>query len=312
MKTSSPILVSILIPTFAAALGAQSCAGGETAVGMGSGGSTTSGSGGRVITGSGGSTSFGSGGSTTTTGSGGSTSFGSGGSTTSGSGGRAATGSGGSTFGSGGSTFGSGGSSFGSGGSTTTGSGGSPVSTGALTVMDGYGTSGTWMGYAYTFTGPATGSKGTIAPANFMGMTSVCAMGMITADPMYLSVAGLGWNINQAKGTTAAEPPIMTVATSGTGLEVNVTVTGLTLAAGSGSPLRAQIKASADYCAPIAASGVSKIPWSMFNTKCWNTAETGAMAFAAGTAIKAVELIVPSTTTAVGPFNICLVDARPY
>ncbi len=306
MKKSSTLVASLLIPTLAAALGAPSCAGGETATGTGSGGSTATGSGGRAATGSGGFTTFGSGGSTVS---------GSGGGTTSGTGGRV--GSGGSTFGTGGgTTFGTGGgTTFGTGGATTTGSGGATVSTGALTVMDGYGMSGTWMGYAYTFVGPATGSKATIAPATFMAMTTLCASGMITADTTYASVAGMGWNINQAKGTTAVEPPIMTVATSGTGLAISVgSVTGLTLAPGAGSQLRAQIKTAAgDYCAAIPAAGTSMIPWAMFNTKCWNTAETGAAPFTAGTAIKAVELVIPSTAAAtIGPFNMCLVDAKPY
>ena len=183
---------------------------------------------------------------------------------------------------------------------------------GALTVTAGYATNGIYKGYGYTFTGPATASKATITPATFTTETSLCASGMITPDTTYASVAGMGMNVNQEVGTTATEPPAMTVVTSGTGLTINVgSVTGLTLAAGSGSQLRAQVKtATGDFCAPLPAMGPQTIPWAMFNSKCWNTAEAGAVAFTAGTAIKAVELIVPSSTTMVGPFMFCLVDAR--
>lgn len=300
MQKSPPFLSLFLIPLAAAALAAPSCAGGETAPGGGTG--NTSGSGGAGSPGSGGRIGGGAGGS----------SFSSGGSTGTGSGG-ASTGSGGSTgTGSGGASFGSGGASFGSGGST--GAGGTPVSTGALTVVDGYGMSGSWKGYGYTFTGPATGSKATITPATFMAMTSLCSNGSIMADTTYASVAGMGWNINQAVATTATAPPIETTASSGTGLAITVSVTGLTLVTGGGLQLRAQVKTAAgDFCAPLAASGLQMVPWAMFNSKCWNTAETGAAAFVAGTPIKAVELVIPSGTAAVGPFTgLCLMDAKPY
>ena len=189
-------------------------------------------------------------------------------------------------------------------------SGGSPGTPGALTLTAGYASNGTWKGYAYTFTGPMTGSKATIMPA--MLTTSFCATGNIMADTTYASVAGMGFNVNQEMGMTSTSPPINMVAASGTGLAINVMSTGLTLSPG-GSQLRAQVKAGAtDFCANIAASGVNMIPWTMFNSKCWNTSETGAMAFAAGTQIKAVELIIPSGMAAIASFNICLMDAKPY
>jgi len=170
------------------------------------------------------------------------------------------------------------------------------------------------MGYGYTFVGPATGSKATVMPATFMAMTQLCASGTITADTTYASVAGMGWNINQAKAISATPSPTETVAASGTGLAISVgSVTGLTLATGGGSQLRVQIKtATADFCAGLS-TAVSMIPWGMFNSKCWDTTLAGATAFTAGTPIKAVELVVPSSGTAViGPFNVCLLDAHPY
>jgi hypothetical protein len=167
------------------------------------------------------------------------------------------------------------------------------------------------MGYAYSFTGPMTGSKATVMPASFMTATSLCVTGSITPDPAYASVAGLGWNIAQ---TIATAPAIGTIATSGTGLVVNVAmVTGLTLTQGGGSQLRAQIQnATTSWCAPIAASGVSMLPWSTFNTKCYDTTQAGAAPYTVGTPLTAVQLIVPSAVTAIGPFNFCLADAHQY
>jgi hypothetical protein len=194
-----------------------------------------------------------------------------------------------------------------------TATGGAPVTGGALTLTAGYATNGTFKGYAYSFTGPATGSKATIMPALFTAATSFCATGAIAIDSTYASVAGMGMNVNQAVGMSATEPPIETIAASGTGLMVNVSATGLTLAAGSASQLRVQVKsATTDFCAPIAAAGAQMIPWAMFNSHCWNTMETGAVAFTAGTPIKAVELIIPSGAAAIASYNICLLDAKPY
>lgn len=296
--------MTALVPLSTVSLFAPGCAGGETQTGNpdGTGGRTGSGSGGSTVSGSGGSgTPSGSGGSGTASGSGGS-------GTPSGSGGSGApSGSGGS-----GAPSGSGGAT-GGGGTTGGGGAGAPATGGNLTITGGYVTSGTFHGYAYTFTGPMTGSKATIAPADFMMATQFCANGTIQADTTYASVAGMGFNVNQIMATTATSPPIGEAAATGTGLVVNVgNVTGLTLAPGAGSQLRVQIQGAADYCAPVAASGVNMIPWTMFNTKCWNTTETGAMAFTAGSMIKSVALVVPSGAAVVGPFNFCLLEAHPY
>jgi hypothetical protein len=291
---------SFLMSALASALFALSCAGGETA-GTGSGGASGSTGG---STGSGGQAS-GSGGAAVN--SGGATGSGSGGART---GGSTGSGSGGTAAGSGGSTGAGTGGATGTatGGSTGAGTGGASVPTGAITVTAGYASNGTWKGYAYTFVG---GTKATISPMTFTTETSVCATGTITADTTYASVAGVGFNVNQEMATSATPPPTATVATSGTGLAINVMATNLTLSSG-GSQLRAQVKAAGgDYCANIAANGASVIPWAMFNKTCWDTTAAGAAAFTAGTAITAVELIIPSSGAAtVGPFTACLLDAK--
>jgi hypothetical protein len=300
MKKSSRLLASFLLPSLAAALAAiaaPSCGSGEmpsTNNNPGTG-NTNGSSGGQIGSNGSGGESFGS--------SGGATSFGSGGSSSNGSGGITVI-----VGASGGAAPGSGGApASGTGGGVIVGGGtggGAPSMGGALAVVDGYAMNATWKGYGYTFTSPATGSKATVSPATFKGMTQLCAMGMIASDPTSMSVAGMGWNVNQALGSTAITPG----AVSGAGLTVSVSASGLTLTVGAGSQLRAQIKGtSGDFCAPIAAQGTSTIPWATFNSKCWDGSGTKF----ADASITAVELVVPSAPTAIGPFNVCLLDAHP-
>ncbi|MEP6654285.1 MAG: hypothetical protein ABJA82_13055, partial [Myxococcales bacterium] len=198
---------------------------------------------------------------------------------------------------------------FGTGGGTIIGGGtGGAAVTGGFAVANGYVTGAGWMGYGYTYVGPMVGSKATITPATFEGLTQLCATGSIAADPTFASVAGMGFSVNQAN---TPMPPILTAPTSGTGLSINVSVTGLTLAPGAGSQLRAQLKsAGGDFCAPIPAAGTSTIPWASFNKTCWDTTAVGNAAFVAGTAITAVEVLVPSAMTAIPTFMVCLLDAH--
>ena len=97
-------------------------------------------------------------------------------------------------------------------------------------------------------------------------------------------------------------PAIMTAATTGTGLSINVS--------GNVAGLRVQIQSGTmNWCANLMASGGVMIPWSMFNTMCWNTPL--GMPFVPGTPISAVQVVVPSGTAPV-PFSFCLVDAKTY
>jgi hypothetical protein len=197
----------------------------------------------------------------------------------------------------------------GAGGASVVGPGGSLMAT-----AGGFVTSGAWMGYASPFAGPPTGSKGTVTPATFTS-GALCAMGTIAPDLTYNSTVGISWNIAQAIATTAVSPPVATVATTGMGLMVNVSATGLVLAVGGGSQLRVQIDNGAGmrWCAPVAAPGTMMIPWGSFNTMCYDTTKPGALAYTVGTPIATVGLVVPSSAAAtVGPFNFCLLDAKPY
>ncbi|MEO5768170.1 MAG: hypothetical protein ABIS92_07440 [Polyangia bacterium] len=282
-KSSSTALVSLMIPLMAAALSVQACAGAESPKTGGATGGGSASTGGR--SGSTGGSSFGTGGSSST----------STGGTASGSGGNSGFGTGGSTgFGTGGGTIIGGG------------TGGAAVTPGALSIMSGFATNGSWKGYAYT---GAFGTSATIAPVCpapcFMATpTTICAMGTVGTDPMSASGALLGWNVNQAMATTADSPPILTVATAGTGLAITLSapVTGG----------RVQIQDGAmppkQWCANLTGAS-AMIPWSMFRTECWGATGT---AFAAGTPISAVQVVIPSNTTAAVPFNFCLNDLHQY
>ena len=297
----SPVLrATMLFSAIAAAVATQACSSGESigsSMVMGSGSGATSGTGGS-------SSSRGTGGTNvvviiTSTG-----------------GSSVQTSSGGASVSTGGGTGGSavvvGGSTGGSPVITGSGSGGAPVvGAGALMAMNGYVMSGPWQGYASTFTSGATTPPSTISPmcdpAGTLPCfkasgTTVCAMGTVALDSTTNSVAGLGFNVNQVISTTAASPAINSIATTGTGL--SLTISGFKMG------MRAQIVGpTKTYCAYLAADA-SMIPWSMFNTACYTP--TAAGAFVAGSPIVSVGVIVPSVPTASVPFNVCLLDAKPY
>ena len=117
----------------------------------------------------------------------------------------------------------------------------------------------------------------------------------MSPDPTFASVAGVGWNINQAM---ALPNPEMT-----------------TEARAPGSPsasgryresARLYQDETTEWCAPLPAGGSGTIPWAMFNTQCWDG--TG-IAFVAGTPISKVQVVLPSDAVMSRPFCICLVSA---
>jgi hypothetical protein len=295
MKKSATFLALFVVPTFAVAVAFTSCAGGESTNIVATGGSNGSGTGGRTGGGSGGFTSGGSGGIV---------GGGTGGFTSTSTGGR--TGTGGFTGGgSGGFTGG------GTGGVVGGGTGGAVVAGGGLTVTGGFATNGTWMGYGYTSTFPATSSPATVmpvcpTPCYPTTNTQLCASGMVPPDTTFASGALLGWAVNQAMATTSVSPPIGSFTTTGTGLLINVS--------GSVTGLRAQIKnaAGTTWCYSLTTSGTTMIPWGMFNTMCYNLAAVGAAAYTVGTPITDVQVVVPSSATTTNTFSFCMVDAHQY
>jgi hypothetical protein len=188
-------------------------------------------------------------------------------------------------------------------GATTAGTTGS-VAVDSTFAMNGFGMNTSWKGYVYAST---FGTTATISPdctpagaACFSASAAkLCVSGTVGADTTYNSGALLGWNVNQAMSTSSTSPPVMTAATTGTGLTIQI--------AGSTTNMRVQLNnGTMSWCALAPASGMGTIPWTMFNTKCWDGTGT---AYVAGTPITAVQLVIPADGTMARPFSFCLVSA---
>jgi hypothetical protein len=302
MKKTAALIATLITPLFllplllAAALVTESCGNGESV-----GNSTSSSSGGSTGSSSGGSGNpfSGSGGSFVNLGSGGANvNQGSGGATTSSSGGSSTSGSGGATT------------SSASGGSPVivgTSSGGSPIITGgggttgggSSTFVDGYGTNSTWKG----FVSPTSWGTATISPTKFAAGSQVCVMGSVPADLTGGSGALVAWNIDEPKPTSAVPTPAVAVAPTGTGLAVMLT--------GTVTGLRVQIEDATQktkWCALVTGPN-TMIPWTSFNTACWDPA-TG-VAYSPASPILDIAVVVPSAGM-VTMFNFCWISANPY
>jgi hypothetical protein len=162
-----------------------------------------------------------------------------------------------------------------------------------------YFTSGPWKGYFWT---SVHGAGTTLTSTNFtvpMFEKPVCIKGSVVATPDSSGNAILGMNINQAHSIGASP---LTLVPSLAGLTVEVTNPG-------SAPLRVQVNAldgatngKARWCASVSGAG-GFIPWSQFNTACWD---------GSGNAynrepISAAMLLVPGNTTAAIPYDFCLV-----
>jgi hypothetical protein len=287
-----------------------SCANGDTVSGTtgngtGNGGSNSTGTGGSSSTGTGGN-STGTGGTHTggTTGAGGTHTGGS-----TGTGGIIAGGTGGTHTGG---TTGTGGIvTTGTGGTVVTGTGGTTVScpttftptTGGYVFMPAVG--GTcWHGYAYNF----ADAMSTITPGTTMTYatcTTTCAltaMGTVAianAANNYATYAGIGFNINQDQAGGTAAPTLVPAGTS-----LTITFTGTT----GTSPLRAQISdGTTNWCYAITGASPVTIPYTSFNTKCYDTPADG-VAYAKNP-INAFQLQVAGAATA-GTYNIALTGMK--
>lgn len=164
--------------------------------------------------------------------------------------------------------------------------------------MGNYFVSGPWHGYAWT---TAQGAGSTIEPMDFSMQTTGmprCVKGSVAMTTDYSGIAMLGLNLNQDNSTGAAQ---MTVTPTQDGLMYDVTNTG-------GSLLRVQIQtpdgatdANARWCAAIS-DKVGFIPWTGFNTMCWDGSGTAY----AKQPISQLSILVPGTNAAAVPFDFCL------
>lgn len=158
-----------------------------------------------------------------------------------------------------------------------------------------------WHGYAYT----DAGAESTVAPESFKSCGAscmICAEGEVgNSDEEYAIV---GFNIAQKPGM--ATPG--TIAPTGTGLTVNFQKTGT-------FPLRVQIQAGSAatqrwcYTIPATSTGTVTIPYTMFNTECW---EGGAGTAYAMQPLQAVLLLVPGSMAAEAatPYSACITSIQ--
>jgi hypothetical protein len=179
----------------------------------------------------------------------------------------------------------------------TAGTGGS-TATGTMKIgVDGY----AWIpagmyvlhGYVYSFAGGSL----TYVKLDYGTYTSFCASGDVAANPTYISYAGVGLNVNQT--TSSSDSTVQPLVINAKYVVVSFTNPG-------GSPLRLQLNdASGDrWCYDLSnTSSPASIPLTAFNTHCWDN--SGA-AFAPGTAITSIEMLVPGDAVVDRPFNFCL------
>jgi hypothetical protein len=167
---------------------------------------------------------------------------------------------------------------------------------GTLPIGGPYFTSGGLKGYVWLAqTGARTSLRVTgYATAEFTA--PVCIRGSVAATPDYSGNAMLGINLNQPLD---GDPGPFTPTSAG--LRIDLTNLG-------GSPLRIQIQtldgATNDqgrWCAVVTGSG-GFIPWTDFNTACWD----GSGAAYARQPIVSAILSVPGTIDAAIPYDVCL------
>ncbi len=178
------------------------------------------------------------------------------------------------------------------------------------TVVGGYFTNGVFAGYGFNWLANTTAASSiapdcTSAGSCYANQSSLCASGTLEADPTYNATAGLGIALIQAPGTNTATSDWTP---TGDGLYVQLT--------GNTSGLRVQLRAlggdtdaTKRWCAPVPQGGTGKIPWTSFNTQCWNN--TGSF-FSPSTPIRWIEITDPSSNVATTPIDFCLVNILPY
>ena len=186
---------------------------------------------------------------------------------------------------------------LGAGGASGAISGGGSAGSAAMSG-GGYLVSGAWHGYVWT---SASGTGSTITPPNFSSNTAgqpFCATGSVGAMADYSGTAIVGYNLNQAQGMGS---PTNTITPTASGIVVNVTNKGT-------STLRLQLQgpngatdAKQRWCATITGSG-GTIPYSSFNTACWDDSGTAY----AGEPIVAAQILVPGDNLVAVPFDFCL------
>jgi hypothetical protein len=161
----------------------------------------------------------------------------------------------------------------------------------ALPAAGPYLSSGNLKGYTWV----AQAGAGTTLTAT--GLTAaefsapICIQGSVAAAPDYSGNAMIGLNLNQAMST---EPMAFTPTLGG--LQVGVTNR-------TASPLRIQLQTAdgTGWCAEVTGAG-GFIPWTAFNTACWD----GSGAAYALQPISLAMISVPGEAIAAVPYDFCL------
>jgi hypothetical protein len=185
----------------------------------------------------------------------------------------------------------------------SSGTGGAPATGGSAAADGSYYVGGVWHGY---FWDSATGTGSTITPANFTNHTlgaAFCASGIVGPMTDYSGVAMIGYNINQAQGTATTPGTWTPASVSSGGVTVNVTNN-------STSVLRVQIQgpngatvATDRWCATLTLfDRTVTIPWSSFNTACWDGTGTSY----GGQPLQAVSVLVPGGNLSSVSYSFCI------
>jgi hypothetical protein len=176
--------------------------------------------------------------------------------------------------------------------SSTSGAGCTFTSGSGLAVSGNYVTSGSLKGYGWGFTTPVGGGDGVNCTTGTF--TNLCMSGTLGADSTYKTVAGLGFNVNQA---SSGDP-------NGSAYASAITSVTYSYSGSTTNGVRLQVSdATSDYCTTLTASS-GTIPIASFVTNCY-TGGTPQTPFS-GSGLTKIQLIVPGSTSAVTITNLCL------
>ena len=173
---------------------------------------------------------------------------------------------------------------------TTTGGGGEGIA-----CPDSYCKIGAFSGYGFVYSDMKDGGASTITQKG----TSLCASGVAGAvvgmayDKFW--GAGIGVNLNQAM---VADAPINAAQLTGTGVTVGIS-----------NPPKTEIRVVVDdggveYCAVLTGASTT-VPWTDFNTTCWDKKLPAAKALAGAPLSKALKVQVITGDTD-RPFDFCI------
>jgi hypothetical protein len=123
------------------------------------------------------------------------------------------------------------------------------------------GKDGCWHGLAFVSRGGITTN---VTPANFASCGAdcqLCISGTMQADPTYATFMGLGVTIDQASSGGAPGAVIP----KGSGLAISVTNS-----ASSALRVLLAVEGGTGWCHVLTGAGSQTIPYTAFNTQCWN------------------------------------------